>query len=268
MRNNPPHVLGRVVADFADVFRKSHTWSRMAFQDVFMRYRRSAIGPFWISISQSITVLAAAFLYSQIFKLPFSNFLHYVIAGSLAWNTLSVLMSESANFVIEAEDLIKSLPIRIPILAARLVFRNFIILLHNIIFFLVILVMAGAHFTWMTLWALLAIPVYLLFGFFFAIAIGPICALYRDLPLIIQNALQFMFFLTPILWKADQLPDRALFVHANPFYHAIELARAPLFAGRLPTAENWTVFGLCLAMALIAAIASLATTRGRVYFWV
>lgn len=260
--------VAQLLSDFASVFRMFNTWIALSFQDVYMRYRRSVIGPFWISISQGITIFAAAILYSQIFKIPFKEFLSYVAVGVLAWNALAQLIIDSSNHIIESEGLIKSLPIRIPVLAARLAFRNFIIIIHNVFFFAIILVFFGVKFSYVSIWALAAIPAYLILGFFIAIAIGPISARYRDLALIIQNAIQFAFFLTPILWRADQLPERAIFVHANPFYHAIEIARAPLLDGRLPSVENWSVFGLCVAIAVVGAIISLATTRGRVYFWV
>ena len=48
--------------DLEAVFSRWRVWTLLAWQDVYLRYKRSLIGPFWISISQSITILAAAFL--------------------------------------------------------------------------------------------------------------------------------------------------------------------------------------------------------------
>lgn len=261
-------MFAAVAQDFQAVITRWRVWVLLAWQDVYLRYKRSLIGPFWISISQSITILAAAFLYAQIFKLPFKEFLGYITAGVLAWNFISFLLGEASTFIVEAEGLVKSLPMPIPVLAARIALRNLIVLLHNIVVFGAILIFFGTDFTWMALLAIPAIPVLVLMGFLAAIALGPVCALYRDISMIIQNGLQFMFFLTPIIWKADQLPERAIFVLGNPFYHLVELVRAPLIEGVPATGLNWAVAGGCLLLLLVGAVASLIASRGKLYFWI
>lgn len=254
--------------DLEAVFSRWRVWTLLAWQDVYLRYKRSLIGPFWISISQSITILAAAFLYSQIFNLPFKEFLGYITAGVLVWNFISFLLGEASTYIVEAEGLIKSLPIPITVLAARIALRNLIVLMHNIVVFGAILIFFGTTFTWTALLAVLAIPVLTVMGFLAAIALGPVCALYRDLALIIQNGLAFMFFLTPIIWKADQLPERAIFVLGNPFYHLVELVRAPLIAGTPASGLNWAVAAGCLCLLAGLAWVSLVSSRGKLYFWI
>jgi ABC-type polysaccharide/polyol phosphate export permease len=97
-------------------------------------------------------------------------------------------------------------------------------------------------------------------------AIGPLCARFRDLPQIVANGVQVMFFLSPVIWSADQLPQRAIFIEANPFYHLVEVVRAPLL-GEFATATNWQVVTSVIAVLVVASAISAAVTRKRVFLW-
>jgi ABC-type polysaccharide/polyol phosphate export permease len=212
-------------------------------------------------------VLAAGFLYSQIFKQPFQEYLAYVVAGVLAWNLMSSLIIEGTSSVIDSEPLVKSIPLPLSVLAARMVVRNLIIFAHNVVFAVLLFVLFQMKFTPMMLFALVGVVLYSFLGFFIALLLGPISARFRDVPLVVSNVIGFMLFLTPLLWKADQLPKRAIFVHGNPFYHFVELVRAPIIEGRMATLESWII---CICITLIVGVLALLTlphVRQRVYFW-
>ena len=52
--------------------------------------------------------------------------------------------------------------------------------------------------------------------------------------------MQVVFYLTPIMWLPNLLPERAgmYMLTFNPFFHLIEIVRAPLL-GQLPSTQNW-----------------------------
>ena len=65
----------RAVADIWGGWKKRTLWTTIGLQDIRQRYRRSVIGPFWISISMGIMVAAFGLLYSQIFKVDTTTYL-------------------------------------------------------------------------------------------------------------------------------------------------------------------------------------------------
>jgi ABC-type polysaccharide/polyol phosphate export permease len=100
-----------------------------------------------------------------------------------------------------------------------------------------------------------------------SLAAGVLSTRYRDIPQIIANLIQVVFFLTPIFWSPANLPTRPAFVTLNPFYHLIEIVRAPLL-GMAPPLTSWA---LCIGM----AIAGLGFTaylyrraHSRIAYWV
>jgi ABC-type polysaccharide/polyol phosphate export permease len=96
--------------------------------------------------------------------------------------------------------------------------------------------------------------------------LSPVCARFRDLAQVIASILQVMFFFTPIFWVPGGQLSRPILVEANPFYHLLQLLRAPLL-GELPTALNWQVSVAVTVVAGVGALASLAATRRHVYLW-
>lgn len=150
----------------------------------------------------------------------------------------------------------------------RPIWRNVIILAHNFAIFPIVLFVMDRPVT-ETIW--LALPGFLLLLLnltWLSTALGVVCARYRDIPQIIASLMQVVFYLTPIMWLPNLLPERAgmYMLTFNPFFHLIEIVRAPLL-GQLPSTQNWlaacglAVFGWTLTLALYGRY------RRRIAYW-
>ena len=83
----------------------------------------------------------------------------------------------------------------------------------------------------------------------------------------IANLIQVVFFLTPVFWSPSTLPDRPAFVMFNPFYHLLEIVRAPLLGQSVP--EITWAFAIGLAVAGLAITALLYRRAfARIPYWV
>jgi ABC-2 type transport system permease protein/lipopolysaccharide transport system permease protein len=103
-------------------------------------------------------------------------------------------------------------------------------------------------------------------GLWFALFMGILATRYRDIPEIISNIMQIAFFLTPILWMPDMIGRGFGMLNFNPFYHFIELVRAPLL-GEAPMALSWWVVLGITVTGWTAAFLLYARYRGRVAYW-
>jgi len=95
-----------------------------------------------------------------------------------------------------------------------------------------------------------------------------LCARFRDMTQVVTNILQVMFYATPIMWMVKILPAHVSrdFVNWNPFYHLVELVRAPLF-GVAPTMLNWSLSIFLAVFGWIMAIAFFGKYRWRIAYW-
>src|SRR5690606_9604180 len=79
----------RAFDDIRTGLRQRELWGHLGWQDIKQRYRRSVIGPFWLTITQGVIALGLGLLYSQLFGLPIETFLPYIVTGFIVWNFIS-----------------------------------------------------------------------------------------------------------------------------------------------------------------------------------
>ena len=98
---------------------------------------------------------------------------------------------------------------------------------------------------------------------------GLVCSRYRDLPQMIANLLQVIFYLTPIVWMQSLLPGRfgLTLLNLNPIYHLIEIVRAPIL-GTTPSAMNWTVSIVMMILGWLLTLVFYGRYKSRIAFWV
>jgi ABC-2 type transport system permease protein len=94
-----------------------------------------------------------------------------------------------------------------------------------------------------------------------------VCARFRDVPQIIGALLQVVFFMTPILWKPELLTGRPFLVAGNPFYHFVEVVRAPLLGQAVPL-QSWLFVGAVTVIGWLLAIVVLGRYRRYIPYWV
>src|ERR1700744_3582898 len=81
--------LARARKDLVDGYRRRAVWLHLGWQDIKQRYRRSVLGPFWITIATGPTAVAMGGLYSKLFHLQLSVHLPYVTLGLIIWNLIN-----------------------------------------------------------------------------------------------------------------------------------------------------------------------------------
>lgn len=265
MQNNPINIA---CLDLIAAFKRHALITILAWQDIQQRYRRSALGPFWLTLSMSVMIGAIGLVFSQVFKTPIHDFLPFITIGIILWTFISNVIIEGCTGFIVAENIIKQLPIPLFVHILRMVWRNVLILAHNIVIFPIVLFIVGKP---IGLAALLSIPGFILATInltWVALILATICARYRDMPQMINSLIQVMFYLTPIIWMPKTVSAHVsnYLLDLNPVYHLVEIMRAPLL-GELPTITNWLV---SIAMATIGSLLALTfygNYRRRIAYW-
>ena len=144
--------------DLVAGFGKRELWFHLGWQDIKQRYRRSVLGPFWITIATGATAVAMGPLYSKLFKLPLEEHLPYVTLGLIIWNLINASILEGADVFIANEGLIKQLPTPLSVHVYRLVWRQIILFGHNMIIFVVIAIIFPQPWKWTDLAVIPALP--------------------------------------------------------------------------------------------------------------
>lgn len=257
----------RAVLDGVEGARLWQVWGLLGWQDIRQRYRRSRIGPFWLTISMGVMVGSLGLLYAGLFKLPVADYLPFLAIGFIVWGLISALITDGCSAFISAEGTIKQVRMPLSIHVYRVVWRNLIIFAHNIVIFVVVAVIFSIWPGWAGLLALPGLALVCLNGLWAGLLLGLVSARFRDVPQIVASVVQVAFFLTPIIWKPELLPERAHVLVLNPFYHFVRLVREPLL-GQVPGALSWLfVLGVTVA-GFAVTFAMYRRYRWRIAYWV
>lgn len=243
-----------------------HTWVLLALQDVKSRYRRSVIGPFWITLTSIFYVIGLGLVYSRLFHLDLKEYLPYLSVGIITWTFIITLVTEGANSIINAGHIIKQVNLPLTTHVLRIVFRNFIIFLHSYIILIPLLMWYGYLSTAGFLYSLIGVAVVMYALTPMAMVLSVLCARYRDVVPMVASIMQLLFFITPVMWHPNQIADLSLIIKYNIFNYLIDVVRSPMLLGIFP-AESVAVVLLVGTALWGVALTALYSNRKTIPYW-
>ncbi|GAA1054145.1 MAG: ABC transporter permease [Dietzia sp.] len=268
------HTFRRAVADLRQGLGQRELWLSLGWQDIKQRYRRSTLGPLWITIATGVMATALGLLYSILFQIPLAEFLPHVTVGLILWGFISGCIKEGSEVFISNEGLIKQLPSALSVHVYRLVWRQFLFLCHNLVIWVVLMLIYPRPLGWDLLLAVLGLAVLMVNGVWVAMLFGILATRFRDIAPLLDSMVQLLFYMTPIVWttqtlyeQGGEIANRARIAELNPLYHYLEIVRAPML-GQPVAAYHWWIVLACTAVGLILAFVALRRFRSRVPYWV
>ncbi len=254
----------------ADVVGGMKLWRlawALGWLDIRLRYRGSMLGPFWLTISTGVMVVSLGFLYSALFKIHLREYLPFLALSQVLWAFLAAVVSEACTAFTDAEGVIRSVRMPFFVFSIRAMIRNAIVLGHNIVVILVVFVIFAMWPGWQSLLAIPGLLVWTLDGLALTLLLGAFCARFRDIQPIVNSVMQIAFFVTPVIWKPEQLgPGGVEKLALNPFFDLLEIVRGPVLGSPIA----WTTWiGAFGYSAILCAMswAFFVRARGRVTFW-
>jgi ABC-type polysaccharide/polyol phosphate export permease len=253
--------------DLVEALKAYDLWLFLAWLDIRLRYRRSKIGPLWITLSMAIFCLTLGTVYSKLLNVDVEEYLPFLSVSFVIWGLISSLLSEFPNLYVENSAYIKDMRINPLTILLRSVARNIVVFAHNV------LIIAGIYIYFdLTPRAvvLLAVPG-LMLVVMNLIAIGVslsiIGARFRDVGPINQSLVQVLFFLSPIMWFPRLVPPDSLILSLNPIAYFLDLIRSPLL-GTAPSLSSWAAAILTLIVFSSAGVFLYQKKNRQIPLWV
>src|SRR4051812_13284814 len=173
-------------------------WLRLGWNDILQRYRRSILGPFWLTASMAIMIVALGVLYAGLFNTAVEDFLPFLCVGLLVWTLVASFLTEGGTLFTGSESYIKQIRLPFSVYVYRSTWSKLVIFFHNFIIYFAVLLYFQI---WPGAVGLLAIPglaIVLINGALASLCIGIVSARFRDVPPLISSVVQIVFFVTPI----------------------------------------------------------------------
>lgn len=240
-------------------------WTSLAWFEIKVKYRRSVLGPFWITLSTGISIATIGPIYAKLMGSELDNYFAYLATSIVLWNFIAATIGDSCSSFIAAEGMLKDMKLPFVLFVFKDMYRNLLLLAHNSIILVVLMFFFKFSVNIPLLLVTFALVVINLF--WIAVILAIICARFRDIGQIVTSIVQVAFFVTPIMWKPEMLGGaRHLVVELNPFYYLIDTFRSPLLTASVDPSN----LAICAATALIGNFVAFwffAGKRGRITYW-
>lgn len=253
--------------------KKYHFWSYMAWQEILIRYRRSVLGPFWITASTAIYVISISTVFAALFHQDIRHYLLYMALGIMIWNYINQTIVETADSFISCSGFIKQIQIEKTVFIFQAITRNIYFFLHNAVVLIVCLIFLDSTLTLYTVSkAIFGFGILTFNLFFLALTLSCLCTRFMDLRQIILSILQIGMLVTPIMWiPTESMRTKAFILEWNPVYHFVDFIRFSLLPADFPPAVMHPSLQYILVFTVINTVIGFivfAKSRKNISYWV
>lgn len=217
-----------------DLWRYRELFYFLAWRDILVRYKQTAIGMAWALIRPFLTMVVFTVVFGNLAKLP-SEGVPYpilVFAGMLPWQFFSTALSECSNSLISNANLISK------VYFPRLIVPTSAVIVSFVDFMISGIILLGlmAWYNYVPTWRILTLPLFISIAFAASIGVGLwLAALnveYRDFRYIVPFIVQFGLYISPVGFSSNIVPEQwRLLYSLNPMVGVIDGFRWAILGG-------------------------------------
>ncbi len=222
------------------------------------RYTGTQLGILWTVVHPLALILIYTLVFAEVMKPKLagheSRFAYsiYLTAGFITWSFFSELLGRSVGIFVQNANLLKKVSVHklaLPLIASISAFVNAGILL---VCFIAFLIVSGNFPGWPVLAMIPVVAITALFAMALGLLLATINVFYRDVEQGTNLALQFWFWITPIVYPADALPaGMKSILQFNPMWPIARAMQDIFVEQRLP---NWISLAYPLSLSLVLAM--------------
>jgi lipopolysaccharide transport system permease protein len=196
-----------VTARLRELIRYRDLIRNLVVSEVKIRYKNSVLGFVWSLLNPLAMMMVFTVVFGFLWpNQTVENFPIYLLCGLLPWNFFSASVISSVNSVVNNGNLIKKVYFPREVLPISTVLAQLVNFLLALLVLFAALIIFRANFSpW--LWTL---PIIILIQTCFSLGIGLVLStlqvFYRDTQLVMEVVMLAWFFLTPVFYRAAQLP--------------------------------------------------------------
>lgn len=253
--------------DIRETFRHLPLIFHLAYSDTKARYKRSMLGPLWLTLGAAIGVVGLGLVWSQLLHQNRSELIPSLTVGLLLWQFMSGCVTESSSAFVRQSQIIRNLKLPYLIHPFQLIVKQLITLGHNLIIFVVVFIIYPQSMSIINLLSVVGLLLLLLNLLWISVLFGMLGARFRDVEQIVQALMPIIFFLTPVIYKAGHAGVNQFIIWLNPFTYFITIVRDPLF-GVVP---DISVFMVNIGFAVVGWMVTMIVFNrfsSRIAFWI
>ncbi len=260
-------MFSKAIKDLSGGIKLWHVWFYQAYHEISAKYKRTALGSLWIVGSMVFMSVAFSIVTGAVFGQNLKDTLPYVMGGIMAFNLVSIVLTECPEVYISNSGIISNHAYPFTYYTLESTTKNFMVFAHNLVVFEIIL--AACQRLAIPHWSILiALPMVYVNLFTWGSLSSMMSARFRDMRFLLPFLTTVVMFCTPIMFRVEQFTGpKKLIVDLNPIYPFIEMIRSPLL-GHTMALQYWATAGGITLLGAFLWLIFFSTFRNRISFWV
>lgn len=238
-----------------------------AWSETKARYKRSVLGPLWLTLGTAIGVAGLGIVWSILLKTDAHTFVPPLTVGLIVWQFISGCITESPVVFTRQSGVIRNMRLPYFFHPLQLLMRQLITFLHNAIVIVAIFIIYPPNLGINSLLFIPGVVLLIINMTWIILLIGMLGARFRDIEPLIQAFMPMIFFVTPVIYRPENLGLKQYIMWANPLSHLIGIVRDPLLGNMPPP----LTYGVSIGLAIFGWWATLSlfkSRRSRIPYWV
>lgn len=258
MTNSSIQILKPVLIRFSAIWRYKDFVRGMVWREFRGRYSHSLLGSVWAILNPMALVFIYTVVFSQVMKARIKGvddtmaYGMFLCAGLLTWSYFSDLLGRCPDIFIDQANLLKKVNFPRSTLPVVLFFSTTINFVIVFTIFLIFLLLSGRFPGWSLLGMIPLLLIQQLFTLGIGMSLGVLNVFFRDIGHIVKIALQFWFWVTPIVYPIDILSERLRsLIELNPLTLFITAYQQVILYNQWPNLSSFKYHFMGAVVALI-----------------
>jgi ABC-type polysaccharide/polyol phosphate export permease len=225
-----------VLASVVELVHYRELIRNLVARDLKVRYRNSILGFLWCLLNPLLMMGVFTFVFTVLMRNNLPNYPVFILVGILAWNYHSTAVSAAITSITSNSALVMKVYFPREVLPISVVLSNGVNFVLALIALFVMIFAFGIHLSASILLLPVIFVVQTVFSCALALFLAAITVFYRDVQNIMETLLLAWFFLTPIVWRMEDLfPSYGRLMYIiNPLASIISAYRDVLYGGGMP----------------------------------
>lgn len=199
------------------------------------KYKKSFLGVLWSFINPLLQLLIYSVVFSFIMRSNVEHYTVFLVVALIPWTFFSTTINQGVSSIVQNEGIIKKVYFPREILPVAVVTSNLLNFGISCLIILGALIISGVGLSWY----ILLLPVIVLIQYLFTLGIvfivSSITVYIRDLEYFINVLIMLWFYLNPIVYSVDIIPEKYLPIfNLNPMLHILNGYRDILYYKQAP----------------------------------
>mgnify|MGYP003956146581 CR=1 FL=1 len=255
-----------------DSILKFKVWFFLGNKEIKARYKRSIIGPLWITLGTLLVLMVIGPVYGILLGQNSDQYIVYLACGLIYWILFASTLNSCCQSLINSASTIASRNVPALIFVLKDIYRELIIFLHNlplimIVYFYNVFYLDNEiiYINFILIFISLVLTIFFLFCLGSLIAI--FCLRYRDLISLIANLVTILFFVTPVIWSPGLIGKNFDWLEFNIANKLLKIFRDPILGYNIDLSLYLEVLLYDVGL-LIVLILVVRKVKNKLVFWI